>query len=287
MKKSLILALALVSATSYAANNTFKFRVFSSGADIFPCNAGIMHSSSASAGGYIVDTQNPDYNGYGSEIVDSVTNSSSEGSYVPDLMSYNVVAVDEWTGNQQLIINDKKFASGAWNSIFSGNNYLDLRYASSINLGIHKENDMNSVISSLDFILSSENFGTSYFVDVCYYAPQFAPTLTNGQVYSFTSKVSYTDLVSGRDYLANAGVKAQVEMYCDGQQVKKANYQQVLSSSEKVFFNKEVFVHNGQYSPEKCVVRYTFTESAKTRRQHAAHGGQFTLFTDITDPAAE
>lgn len=290
MKTSLFVAAALLSINAFAANNTFKFRVFSSGADIFPCNAGIMHAGKQAQAGYIVDTENPSYNGQGSELVDSVTNTSVDGSYLPDYMGYKVVSYDEWTGTQTVNATGKKFAqndAAVWAAIFQDSKMLDLRDASLIANRLHKENDINKVISSLDFVLSSENFGASYFVDICYYAPQFNPNPTTNQNYSFTSKASFTNLVTGRDYLTRAQVKTDVVMYCDGQKVLEKKGQQVLSSAESVFYNKHAFVNTNSASPDKCVVRYVFTETSNGRRNHAAHGGEFTLFTDITDPAAE
>lgn len=287
MKSTIFLAAALLSISSYAANNTFKFRVFSSGADIFPCNAGIMHAGKAGETGYVVDTTNPDYNGYGSEVVDSTTNTSVDGSFLPDYMSYKVVSFDEWSGNQSIINSGKKYAqndSSVWSAIYPENRMIDLRDASSINFQQHKVNDVNNVISSLDFVLSSENYGTSYFVDICYYAPQFNPNPTANQIYSFTSKVGFSNLVSGRDYLSRAQVKTDVVVYCDGQKLLEKKNQQVLSSSEAVFYNKYPMVNSYTASPNKCVVRYVFTETSNARRAHAAHGGEFTLFTDITDP---
>ncbi len=288
MKTSLFVAAALLSINAFAANNTFKFRVFSSGADIFPCNAGIMHAGKQAQNGYIVDTANPNYNGYGSQVVDSVTNTSVDGSYLPDVMSYSVVAYDEWSGVQSISQTGKKFAnndSAAWSAIFSSNNIVDLRDASLIQYNQHKVNDVNNVISGLDFVLSSENYGASYFVDICYYAPKFAPNPTGNQNYSFTSKAGFTNLVTGRDYLNRAQVKTDVVMYCDGQKIVEKKGQQVLSNSEAVFFNKHAFVNSNSASPDKCVVRYVFTETSNARRNHAAHGGEFTLFTDITDPS--
>lgn len=289
MKQMIILAAALLSVSTYAANNTFKFRVFSSGADIFPCNAGIMHSGTQSENGYIVDTTNQNYNGYGSEVVDSSTNTSVDGSYLPDQMMYSVVSYDEWTGDKMLLENGKKFAnnsSNTWAAIFGANTMIDLADASTIGNQQHKFNDKNHVISGLDFVLSSENYGTSYFVDICYYAPQFNPNPTLNQVYSLTSKVGFTNLVSGRDYLSRAGVKTDIEVYCDGGKMLEKKNQQVISSSEAVFYNKHPMINTYSASPDKCVVRYIFTETSKARRAHAAHGGEFTLFTDITDPAS-
>ncbi len=293
MKKMVIAlsALALVSGAQ-AANNTFKFRVFSSGADIFPCNAGIVHSGTHAEQGYTVDTTNPNYNGYGSEVVDSETNTSVSGSYLPDYMSYDVVEFDEWTENQTLDHSGKEFSkyagtqgSYSWQAIFKDNSYLNLNQASDISYNNHKINDVNYIVSSLDFVLSSENYGAKYFVDICYYGPQFAPSTTGNRVYNLTSKVSFSNMVNGRDYLNKANVSADVQVYCDGEYKTSKMGQAVSAASQEVFYNNHQLVGTHSEAPAKCVVRYTFSENSEDRRNHAAHGGIFTLFTDITDPA--
>ncbi|MCK5883160.1 MAG: hypothetical protein KAG61_05685 [Bacteriovoracaceae bacterium] len=293
MRKSIIALAALATlGSATAASNTFKFRVFSSGADIFPCNAGIMHSGTHTPVGYTIDTSNPDYNGSGSEVIDSVTETSRPGSFLPDFMRYQIVKFDEWT-EEKIAQSVKKEHSkwgrsagkNSWEAIYDDNKYMSLDLASDISYEIHKENDVNNVVSGLDFVLSSENYGAKYFVDICYYAPQFDVFSTSGRSYNLTSRASFTNLVSGRDYLDRATVNADVQVYCDGDFKKSTTEEQMLAQSEKTFFSG-VKIDNGS-APKKCVVRYTFSETSEARRNHAAHGGIFTLFTDITDPGQQ
>lgn len=285
MKKSIIALAALMTVSSaFAINNTFKFKVISSGPDIFPCNAGLMQKKTNNVDGYVVDTTNLDSYEY-EQYVDSTTNTTPSGSYLPNKMVVWKTQFDEWT--EEIIegapIGYIPSRSGEYVYARSEQDYRDLNKASLLSTG-HKKNDVNTIISSLLFELSSENFGAKYFVDVCYYAPQFMGSTHNGVV-SLKSKLSFSNLVSGRDYLERAGIKYDIQVYCDGDNTHKG-----VSSQDFTQNNQEITAINtnlvGSYSavPNKCVLRYTFEETSQARRNHAAHGGVFTIFTDITEP---
>jgi hypothetical protein len=268
MKKLLaLLAMVAMTQNASAITSTFTFDVLSSGPDIYVCNAGIKHKNPS---GTVSDQQ-----GNGTVSTDD------PGEYLQDVMEYRFGTWDVWThqlndGNS----NTRAKASGNNNFVAAnGSSSMKSNQGSAHKSNYGKHNEKSKVLTFLQFELSSERFGTEYFVDVCYYGPRFhsGPVGTH---FAASAKAMFKN-IHHNNYRSLSKLKVKAELYCDGK--KKLSKGWYSANANKKTLWKDVNI--GGKAPEKCVTRYSFKEDTTKRRPNGKHGARVELKTEITDPS--
>lgn len=185
-------AMLLISAQSAnAISLRFKFKTFSSGPEIYACNAGLRHKETRHKACYFEDTQTActpqECNGTKCDTRCICTNDNG-GEFLMDYMkgSYNT-----WTDATPS--NNGGFWNTTWtaSSKQAGNG----TYATLVN---HPD-AFATRIKELSFNLGSELYGAEYFVDVCYRGPQIE-YFADGVPANFSLLVQAT----ATDFIANA-----------------------------------------------------------------------------------
>lgn len=262
MKKLVLAAALLGSLSAQAIENTFEFTVESSGPDMYACNAGIKHKDRNGSAGW----------GAG----DSQTNTTNPGDYLQDVMEASWGSYDQWTETYtELGIGVKLRANGSnnFNTLFG-----ESMGASAFRR--HRDSDDNAVVlSALRFELSSERYGSEYFVDVCYYGPRFhsGPVGTH---FVTEGEVTVTNTYD-RTYLEKAGLQVKATLKCDGDVKVATEWEDLTSGSLKSLWNG---LSLGGNAPRKCVARYHFRESLRGQRVNQEHGAEVRVRTEIVDP---
>lgn len=199
----------------------FKFKTFSSGPEIYACNAGLRHEPTAHKVCYFEDTQNActaqECNGTTCNTRCICTNNNG-GEYLMDYMkgSYNT-----WEQS-------KVDWSSTWtaSSLQAGNN-------SFATLVPHAD-AFATRIKELSFNLGSELYGAEYFVDICYRGPQIEYFEDNVAAnFSILAQATATDFIAnsvnegdntqdgltmnpvGIKYTTLAGLTVQAVTVCD------------------------------------------------------------------------
>ena len=165
IKKILMLVTLTVMGASLDANAIslkFKFKVFSSGPNIYACNAGIRHQATSKQVCYLEGTtescSKSSCNGDPECESRCVCSGKNGGEY---LMDYMKVTTADWKDNGDTSPDSsvehvtKKAGNGTFNAAFSSG-----------------QDAYAKRIKNLSFNLGSELYGAEYFVDICYRGPQ-------------------------------------------------------------------------------------------------------------------
>lgn len=273
-KLFLAMAFFMLTASAHAVNLQFKFDIFSSGSDIYACNAGLkhkLHSDRVCFERETLKSCNPNVCVDG-EACNCVCTGGQDGSrageYRLDYLKASYAKWDESTAGvgPQTRVN-KPAGYNNYNSIFEQG--VDLK---DYTTAYRKQ------LTSLVFALGSERYGSEYFVDICFRATQIRYPGNVGLYNLIKRRVTVTDIGSNGshhdDFNGNnrpiysedkyqwlADLEVSSRVLC-----KDKNNRVVLDrTSPYVSFataQDRSFRSYGTHADlKKCVVRYKFREA--------------------------
>ncbi|KYG62330.1 protease [Bdellovibrio bacteriovorus] len=299
MKLAAAAMLFIAAQNANAISLRFKFKTFSSGPDIYACNAGLRHEASAHKVCYFEDTKTActpqECNGTVCNTRCVCTNDNG-GEYLMDYMkgSYSTWNQSKVEWNQTWTSTTAQAGQGAYNTL------------------VPHADAFKNRIKELSFNLGSELYGAEYFVDICYRGPQieyFEDGVTAN--WSLQAQATATDFIAnavnggdntqdgltmnptGIKYTTLAGLKVQAITVCDLQgmgQIQKsrnnAGYYNTLDNEASFsnwnspmqasgdFYTKSNQVQinsvanlinstidNSTKAPRFCRIRYIFSET--------------------------
>lgn len=288
VKKALLAgALVATSFSSQAIENNFTFEVYSSGPNIYACNAGIKHQNIAETAGYVVG--------------DNDTAAINPGDYLQDAYYYTFKEVfeNDWYLSSDYDESGHKRATGGSNYVLAKSGLYNFSTSQALNLNAHRVGGFNGnprVLTNLHFELSSEVYGTEYFVDICYYGSRgMADHYRVGTNLIAKSSATFTDIsnILDKDYKQLSGLKTKATLVCRrGNSVvseASTSWTSISNNLKQYWSNVNIINNSNGYDsgPSKCVVRYSFKETNTDKlRVNIEHNMQVKLNTQITDPAA-
>jgi hypothetical protein len=253
---SLLVGLFLLSASTHAISLTFKLDIFSSGSDIYACNAGLMHKAYQARVCY--DRNNPENScnpslceeGQACNCVctGDILNNDGQGEFRLD---YFTASYSNWADHGEIGSGKKT------KNMTAGKN--DFNQLFKDKKAFEKE------LSSLTFNLGSERYGAKYFLDVCYKSTQITYPSGLGLNYSHDKQITVTDLSdNGYNYEDLSGLAYKTVVVCkkkDSSDTQtEINDWAQFNGSQVVDFSKVNF----SFDIEKCKVRYLFKETNRT-----------------------
>ncbi len=251
---SLVFGLMLLSFNANAISLTFKLDIFSSGVDIYACNAGLMHG--AYEGRVCYERDNPENSCNpglctAGEMCNCVCtgdqlNNSGQGEYRLD---YLQSSYRNWADHGEI-------GGGAGSAVKeAGLNGFNQLWSNEV--AFDKE------LSSLNFNLGSERYGAVYFLDVCYRSTQITYDYQGSTInFAHDKQVTITDLSSnGYNYEELAGLLVKTVLSCK----EKGKSWKTIEETNWTAFNGNDLINysrrNITKDLEKCKVRYLFKES--------------------------
>ncbi|MFV3407064.1 protease [Bdellovibrio bacteriovorus] len=185
LMKFAAVAMLLISAQSAnAISLRFKFKTFSSGPDIYACNAGLKHNASAHKACYFEDTQIACTAGTCTDATchtRCVCTNDNGGEYLMDYMKgqYSSWNTGDSKWNTNWTATTRQAGQGSFATL------------------VNHEDAFANRIKELSFNLGSELYGAEYFVDICYRGPQIEYWEDNVVAnFSLLAQVSATDFVA-------------------------------------------------------------------------------------------
>lgn len=274
--RNLFLALSvfMLTASAHAVNLQFKFDVFSSGSDMYACNAGLKHKLHNDRVCFERETLkkcNPNACAEGEAcncVCTGGMNSSRAGEYRLDFLraSYGKWRESTSGAGPQTKVN-KAAGSSSYKSIFEQ--------------GVKIKNYTTAYrrqLTHLEFNLGSERYGSEYFVDICFRASQIDYPTNVGLYNLIKRRVTVTDIGSNGShhdnfngsngtiyskkkyqYLADLEVKSRVLCKNKDNQVildKKSGWVSFQTAQDSTFQS-----YGTHEDLKKCVVRYKFREA--------------------------
>ncbi len=230
--------------TALAKEVKFVFDVNSSGPEIYPCDAGLVHPRSPGFCHYKGTTETCSWGQQGelptfqippNKIFDNtlpnacVCTNGDYGTYLKDFMR---VKAAKWLGGTAGNASTNHSGWGAASSYVlqatapSGtplnNSIAQHIWSNSEMSAIRKE--FSTQVEAVEFNLGSENYGAQYYVDICYRGPQIdyinSPGSMTGYGFSVTGWVGITDLDiigGGHKYTSLAKPTLETKIICDNQ----------------------------------------------------------------------
>lgn len=273
--------------TAFAADVTFNFVVNSSGADLYPCDAGLY---------------NP--NGPQSFLTGSIT------PYVGHQVT------PTWD-DRSLLANTSltNFRTLFYNTGYSDSSVIQKLSNVVYNPYITSPGSQAPALRELKFNLTSEFYTGKYFVDFCYRGPNLG-YLSSNYNYELHDMITGYDFVSN-DYLVHAGVKVTGKLVCDSRQTTAStdfnstqiddNFSAGLvdslhgngagtvaaessptdtlmsASGQSVFadVSDPLDIQTVGAPAKYCVIRYVFSELSGARRQWDPLSARFTIHLDL------
>jgi len=190
MKKLLsviTLVALLVTTNAEAVSLRFKFKTFSSGANIYACNAGIAASASNRKVCYFEGTKTActqtDCTAGQSCNTRCICSGGNGGNW---LMDYSRAEIAPW-------VDTGSAPTSAWIR-----RTISATSGSRVFTQLHPDNEAwGNTIRELSFNLGSELYGSSYFVDICYRGPQIEYFEDGVRAnFSFRAQASATDFLA-------------------------------------------------------------------------------------------
>ena len=272
-----VVGLVMTMATSAnAITLRFKFKTYSSGPNIYACNAGITSPKSNKQVCYFEGTKTACTKDdcTGAECNTRCVCTSKDGGEW--LMNYGYGEYQDWKDNGVATVTgagSKKFSSAGnsteWSSMFS------------------ESEAWTKSIKNLSFNLGSELYGAQYYVDVCYRGPQieyFADKVKAN--FSLTAQATATDFYAeganagdntraglnfddlrGIRYTELSDLKVQSFVVCDFQ--GKGQYQYAMNN-------------NGQYNTTDNEAKFNVTGNNLPSSGLASESGSFWSSTQKT-----
>ena len=196
---SVVLALGLLQ-SAQAMEVTFNFNAYSSGADIYPCNAGIFHATGSSPGCLLLNTTTPCNSGDPGCVCGG-------GNAQDRYHDFAMATVTNWdlTGTPVVV------TAHAYS-------HVEFGYPNSV---VADRTDFSHRITNLSFNLGSEAYGAQYYVDICYRGPQIDYWQNDvGVNMVLNGSTTFTDLAglssgTANTYLGLAGLSLSVSVACD------------------------------------------------------------------------
>ncbi|WP_415062554.1 protease [Bdellovibrio sp.] len=171
MKLAAAAMLFIAAQNANAISLRFKFKTFSSGPDIYACNAGLRHQATTHQACYFQDTQIACTPGTGAKDCSSgvchtrcICTNNNGGEYLMDYMkgSYNT-----WNPAVQ---SQNSYTPAGWSNSWSAT--TKQAGAANYETLVGHTDAFATRIKELSFNLGSELYGAEYFVDICYRGPQ-------------------------------------------------------------------------------------------------------------------
>lgn len=224
------LAVSMLAVNAQAISLRYKFKVFSSGPNIYACNAGIIAQQTNKKVCYFQGTNQTctpdDCSTTGAKCDSSCLCTSTNGG--DWLMNYGKVSYQDWKDNGDTSVTGK----------ITGKTFAASSDIGGTSQALTDPTSWNHRITDLSFNLGSELYTAKYFVDICYRAPQIE-YFEDGVKSNFTLKAQAfaTDFLSvspnpgensrdglvipggvdGQKYTELAGVKVESFVSCDFQ----------------------------------------------------------------------
>lgn len=271
MRKFLTLVAMLFWATNvFAINVQFDFDIFSSGQDIYACNAGLKHAPHDARVCFKRDNReevcNPSLCA-SAESCDCVCTGSlvsnvQDGEWRLDFMRGSKAAWSDhgMAANAPVPFN---IIAGRGNSSNNFNEVVNSTTSSRLDR-------FNTELRSLSFQLGSERFGSEYYVDICFRASQVDYTsVLNDLNHSVRRQVTITDLTSlSYSQLSALEVKSVVNCYAKTPTANFSGGSVYSTASNWQPFNSSTAVNYSSQNIHKknidgCTVRYYFRESVR------------------------
>ena len=302
--KVLLASICLLFATQQARaiELTFEFGVLSSGADIYACNAGIMHPTDRDQVCFIRGTgETCDPRGLSGEH-NCVCTGRNGGAY---LMDYVRAEYAEYRGG---VREDRGRNSVITQPAVRGNQFSEL---------FSSKESWQKDLRKLDFKLGSEKYGAKYFVDICYRAPVIPYHEDKiSALWSAEAQIRITDQnrdEGSRNYQQRALPKVSAKLLCDLQgkgEVREAGEAMDLDYPFAVHNDWDVMppnkgdkklrggptfisgtdatlingtIEHGIRAPRLCKVRYIVEETSDGQRFWDPLEATFRTFTRIEE----
>lgn len=272
MKKTLTLVAMLMfwSTSALAINVQFDFDIFSSGQDIYACNAGLKHEPHAARVCFKRDDRtevcNPNLCTTAEECdcvcTGSLVSNVQDGEWRLDFMKGTKAA---WSDHGMAANSATPFSMIAGGpspaTANSPNNFNSLNTT--------RQARFNTELRSLSFQLGSERFGAEYFLDVCFRASQVDYSSVLSQLnHSLRREVTVTDLTD-LEYSLLSGLEVKSVVQCFGKTSNADFSGNVVYSDATNWqpFNSNTAVNFGAQNignnMDGCMVRYYFRESVR------------------------
>lgn len=282
MKRLLLLIASyfLFTGNSHAIEFTYKFKVLSSGPDMYACNVGLRHPEGSKC------------------FIDGTTTPCSDGKCYPGAPCVNRckclgpagdTRVDRiegvfgtWTDNPdrptRYTENLRVWGATSWVQQFPDN------MAWNYKLG-----------DDLVFKFTSEEMGAEYFVDICYRGPQdITFDGTDGGVYALSASTYGNDSMGrmfpdGRTarYIALADLASSVDVQCTN---RPRRFSPMLSAGDQFMGAQRInFFRNENVGdllniPRFCKIRYYFKETSRIQRPNTLQEAHMCTWTRIDEP---
>lgn len=254
---SLMFGLMLLSFNANAISLTFKLDIFSSGTDIYACNAGLKHKG---------------YEGRVCYERDNPENSCNPGTCTSGEMCNCVCTGDtlnnDGQGEYRLDYMTASYRDWADHGEIGANAGSTVREAglNSFNQLWNNQTAFGKELSSLTFNLGSERYGAVYFLDVCFRATQISYDYPGTTInYSHDKQVTITDLSqNGYNYEELSGLVVKTVVQC---KAKNQSWYKVEETPWTAFNGNDLIDYskrNITKDLEKCKVRYLFKESNRS-----------------------
>lgn len=285
MKTLLALIVGLFLTTNaHAISLTFKLDIFSSGNDIYACNAGLMHKGYEGRVCYERDNPeracNPGTCTSGEQCncvcTGDTLNNSGQGEYRLD---YFTSSYRNWADHGEIgggaTTKTKEAGLNSFNQLFNNNEAFG------------KE------LSSLSFNLGSERYGAVYFLDVCFRATQISYNYPGSTInWAHDKQVTITDLLNnGYNYEELSGLEVKTVTTC---KPKNASAYQVEQTNWTAFGSSDILNYQTKQIKkdlEKCKVRYLFREANRSGlasiRRWTKQAARVCTYTSFDEPTAE
>ncbi|MEC7278284.1 MAG: hypothetical protein VXV96_18320 [Bdellovibrionota bacterium] len=284
MKTLLALVVGLFLTTNaHAISLTFKLDIFSSGSDIYACNAGLMHQGYEGRVCYERDNTEQSCNPLNCKdgeacncvCTGDTLNNSGQGEYRLDYLN---ATYRNWADH-----GETSSVGGAANKEAGLTNF---------NQVFDNNQAFGKELSSLTFNLGSERYGAVYFLDVCFRATQISYDYAGSTInWAHDKQVTITDLSPGYNYEELSGLKVKAVVKC---KAKGENWFTKEVTDWKYFNNSDVInysKYNITKDLEKCKVRYLFKEGNRnglaSLRRWNLQKARVCTYTSFDEPAAQ
>jgi len=247
--------LLLMTSNAHAIALTFKLDIFSSGADIYACNAGLKHKGYNSRVCYERDQPETSCN----------PNLCEEGQACNCVCTGSITG--EGDGEYRLDFLKASFSDWADHGEIGANSSTVVREAgiNSFNKVFDNNEAFGKELKSLTFNLGSERYGAVYFLDVCFRATQIRYDYNGSTInWAMERQVTITDLANnGYNYEELAGLQVKAAVQCN----IKGGGDYSLADSGWQNFNGNDLINWSKKNISKdlknCKVRYYFRESKR------------------------
>jgi hypothetical protein len=279
---------------AFSKSLTFNFQVWSSGPDIFACNAGLKHPATNQVFCYDVITNAACTAG----THNCECSGANGGAYLMDFFNASYANYDVAAPISTI---SKQAGQSSYATLFTDSAAWQKK------------------LSTLSFNFGSELYGTEYFLDICFLGPQIEYYHNNvTSNWSHDAKVTVTDLLvaNGLSYADLADLEVKAETVCDLQAdgdyvyaasdvpygsynnfvnevvmgstdndyVKTTSYTPVTGNTQHLIATW--IIQNSTKSPRYCKTRYSFKETAvQNFRKWQIHGAQVSTWTKYEEDA--